>query len=98
LELSYTAYDLQPFAQDLGYSGEPFPWDEDRRRHCNAKLDALYFLLYGLEESEAKYVLSTFPIIKKSDTKVFGRYLTQDLILAYMRALKAGDTEATVRV
>src|SRR5690606_17427137 len=31
LELSYTAWDLQPFAQDVGYDGAPFVWDEERR-------------------------------------------------------------------
>ena len=31
LELTYTAYDLQGFAQDLGYDGPPFLWDEERR-------------------------------------------------------------------
>ena len=31
LELTYTAHDLQGFAQDLGYDGPPFPWDEERR-------------------------------------------------------------------
>ena len=29
LELTYTAHDLQGFAQDLGYDGPPFLWDED---------------------------------------------------------------------
>ena len=27
LELTYTAWDLQSFAEDLGYDGDPFPWD-----------------------------------------------------------------------
>src|SRR5690606_6823925 len=31
LELTHTAYDLRPFAQDLGYFGPPFRWDEERR-------------------------------------------------------------------
>jgi hypothetical protein len=31
LELVYTAWDLKPFAEDMGYHGEPFKWDEDRR-------------------------------------------------------------------
>lgn len=32
LRLSYTAWDLQPFARDLGYEGAPFEWDEEDRR------------------------------------------------------------------
>ena len=31
LELVYTANDLKPFAEDLGYEGKPFIWDEQRR-------------------------------------------------------------------
>src|SRR5262245_55788393 len=31
LELTYTACDLRLFAEDCGYQGEPFRWDEDRR-------------------------------------------------------------------
>ena len=48
LRLTYTAYDMRPFARDLGYDGEPFRWDEEERRHLRARLDALYFHLYGL--------------------------------------------------
>ena len=33
LELVYTAWDLRPFAEDMGYHGEPFRWDEERRAH-----------------------------------------------------------------
>lgn len=46
LELSYTSYDLQPFAQDSGYDGPPFIWDEERRFEIRCELDALYFHLY----------------------------------------------------
>ena len=31
VELTYTSYSMKSFARDLGYSGEPFVWDEDRR-------------------------------------------------------------------
>ena len=48
LRLTYTAHDLAPFARDLGYDGPPFIWDEEQRRHLRARLDALYFHLYGL--------------------------------------------------
>ena len=98
LRLTYTAWDMQPFAQDLGYDGEPFVWDEADRRHRMAKLDALYFLLYGLSEAEADYVLSTFPIVERKDGDTHGSYLTRDLILAYMKALRVGDTEVVVKV
>jgi len=98
LRLSYTAHDLAPFARDLGYDGPPFKWDEDDRRHRMARLDALFFQLYGIGREDAAYVLDTFPIVREQDEKSFGRYLTKDLVLAYMNALAAGDLETTVRV
>ena len=74
----------------------PFIWNEEERRHLRARLDALYFHLYGLTREEAGYVLGTFPIVRREDEAAFGRYRTRDLILAYMNALAAGDTETQV--
>ena len=98
LRLTYTAHDMTPFARDLGYYGPPFTWDEEERRHLCARLDALYFHLYGLTKEDASYVLNTFPIVRKEDEAEFGRYRTRDLVLAYMNALAAGDTETIVAV
>ena len=96
LRLTYTADDMAPFARDLDFDGPPFTWDEEERRHLHARLDALYFHLYGLSRDEADYVLSTFPIVQKEDEAEFGTYRTRNLILAYMSALAAGDTETKV--
>ena len=98
LRLTYTAHDMAPFARDLGYDGPPFTWDEKERRHLRARLDALYFHLYGLDHDDADYVLSTFPIVRREDEAAFGSYRTRDLVLAYMNALAAGDTETVVSV
>ena len=95
LRLTYTAHDMEPFARDLGYGGPPFIWDEEDRRHLRARLDALYFHLYGLDRDDAGYILDTFPIVRRQDEAQFdGRYRTKELILAYMNALAAGDTDA----
>ena len=96
LRLTYTAHDMEPFANDLGYDGPPFEWDEEERRHLRARLDALYFLLYGVSREDAEYVLDTFPIIRRQDEAEFGRYRSRALVLAYMNALAAGDTESRV--
>ena len=98
LRLTYTAHDMAPFARDLGYHGPPFAWNQEERRHLRARLDALYFHLYGLSREDASYVLDTFPIVRKQDEAAFGRYRTRDLILAYMNALAAGDTDTVVAV
>ncbi|MCY3939264.1 MAG: restriction endonuclease [Chloroflexi bacterium] len=98
LRLTYTAHDMAPFARDLGHDGPPFAWDEEERRHLRARLDALYFHLYGLDRDDARYVLGTFPIVRRSDESQFGTYRTRDLILAYLNALHAGDAETVVAV
>ena len=98
LRLTYTANDMAPFARDLGYDGPPFTWDEEERRHLRARLDALYFHLYGLSREDAGYVLDTFPIVRRQDEAQFGSYRTRDLILAYMNALAAGDMDTVVSV
>ena len=98
LRLTYTAHDMAPFARDLGYDGPPFTWDEEERRHLRARLDALHFHLYGLNRQDADYVLSTFTIVRRQDEEEFGSYRTRDLVLAYMNALDAGDTETVVSV
>ena len=68
---SYTAYDMRSFARDLGYDGEPFTWDDEERRHLRARLDALYFHLYGLSREDAGYVMNTFPMVRRQDESAF---------------------------
>ena len=96
LRLTYTADDMVPFARDLGCDGPPFIWDDEERRHLRARLDAIYFHLYGLTRDDAEYVLSTFPIVQREDEAEFGTYRTRNLVLAYMNALAAGDPGAKV--
>ncbi len=96
LRLSYTAHDLAPFARDLGYDGPPFRWDEEDRRHRIARLDALFFRLYGIDRDDAAYIMDTFPIVKRDDEARFGRYRTRELVLGYMNALAAGDIDSVL--
>ena len=96
LRLTYTADDMAPFARDVGYDGLPFVWDEEERRHLSARLDALYFHLYGVSRDDADYILSTFPIVQREDEAEFGNYRTRNLVLAYMSALAAGDADTRV--
>lgn len=46
LELTYTAHDLATFAQNCGFDGPPFLWDENRRFLLRCELDAAFFHLY----------------------------------------------------
>ncbi|MCC6178370.1 MAG: N-6 DNA methylase [Chloroflexi bacterium] len=91
LELTYTAWDLEPFARDVGYDGPPFRWDEDRRFLLRAELDALYFRLYGIERDDVDYIMETFPIVKRRDEQRHGEYRTKRMILEIFDALTEAD-------
>jgi len=93
LELTYTAEDLRPWAEDLGYEGDPFPWDPERRAVLRAELDAYYARLYGLTRDELCYILDpadvmgedypseTFRVLKEKEEREFGEYRTRRLVL-----------------
>ena len=99
LKLTYTAHDMLPFAADMGHEGPPFVWDEEERRHSRARLDALYFLLYGIDRDDAAYILDTFAIVRRQDEQNFERrYVTKELILGYMAAFEAGDEESRITI
>ncbi|PDT50854.1 MULTISPECIES: restriction endonuclease [Sinorhizobium] len=103
LALSYTSHELAKYAGDLGFLDNdggvksPVPWDDDDRAQRRARLDALYFHLYGIAIEEADYILSTFPIIRRQDEASFGYFASRDLILHQMNALEAGDVNAVIR-
>ena len=105
LELTYTSHDMAPFARDMGYvdnAGQvmpPFIWDEERRLKLRAKLDAVFFHLYGItDRDDVRYIYSTFPIVESQEAKAYGgRYRSRDLCLAYMNALTAGHPDADVQ-
>ncbi|MCK9463059.1 MAG: hypothetical protein M0R80_25835, partial [Proteobacteria bacterium] len=93
LELTYTAWDLQPFARDVGYDGPPFRWDEARRFLLRAELDAAFFHLYGIARDDVDYIMETFPIVKRKDEKAHGEYRTKRVILEiYDEMQRAADT------
>ena len=96
LHLSYTAHDLAPFARDLGHvdaQGQalpPFEWNDEDRRARLAALDGLFFHLYGLNETDAAYILDTFPIVREQDEAAFGAYRTKADVLEQLRAIESG--------
>ncbi|MEV5526808.1 Eco57I restriction-modification methylase domain-containing protein [Streptomyces prunicolor] len=93
LEASYTANDMVGYARDLGDTGSPFRWDDDRRAVIRAELDALFFHLYGISREDADYILDTFPIVRRKDEAKYGSYRTKELILTeYDRMAAAGLT------
>jgi hypothetical protein len=115
LELTYTAFDLQPFYDDVvaenpafdsrpaSERGKPFPWHPERRAQLRAELDAYYARLYGLTRDELRYILDpadvmgadypseTFRVLKDKETRQYGEYRTQRLVLAAWDRLEAGE-------
>lgn len=106
LELTYTAHDMAPFARDMGYVDAagtvkpPFAWDEERRLVLRAKLDAVFFHLYGVtDRDDIRYIYSTFPIIEREEKAAYGgKYRSCELCLAYMNALAAGNPDAEIKI
>ena len=105
LELTYTAHDMEPFARDMGYVDDagtvkpPFTWDKERRLALRAKLDAVFFHLYGItDRDDIRYIYSTFPIVEREETAIYGKYRSCELCLAYMNALVAGNPDAEIKL
>ncbi len=103
LELTYTAHDLAPWAQDLGYNGAPFGFGLERRAVLRAEIDAYYAKLYGLSRDELRYILDpadimgddypseTFRVLRKDEEREFGEYRTQRLVLEAWDKLECGE-------
>lgn len=99
VELTYTAWDMEPFARDCGDVGAPFVWDEARRFELRAELDAAMFHLYGINREDVEYIMGTFPIVERrdrarsvTDEEPEGRYLTRDAILAVYDRMASGES------
>jgi Type I restriction-modification system methyltransferase subunit len=108
LELTYTSHSLAPFARDLGHDGPPFAWDEDRRAHLRADLDAFYARAYGLTRDELRYILDpadvkgpdypseTFRVLKEKEIRQHGEYRTRRLVLEAWDRMEANGEFAAM--
>ena len=73
----------------------PEPWKQPTASASRARLDAVFFHLYGLDRDDADYVLGTFPIVAREETARYGTFRSRALILATMAALAAGNPDAS---
>jgi hypothetical protein len=108
LELTYTSHALAPFARDLGFDGPPFPWDEARRAHLRADLDAFYARAYRLTRDDLRYILDpadvmgpdypseTFRVLKEKETRLYNEYRTRRLVLEAWDRMEADGTFASL--
>jgi hypothetical protein len=99
LELTYTAWDLEHFAKDVGWDGPPFRWDQERRFLLRCELDAAFFHLYSIGRNDVDYVMETFPIVRRHDEDAHGEYRTKLTILevfdAMSEAIRSGKPYRT---
>jgi hypothetical protein len=95
LELTYTSWDLEPFARELSFEGPPFIWSPARRSSIRSELDAGFFHLYGIGRKDVEYVMDSFRIVRERDEARFNEYRTKRLILeaydAMGEAIEGGE-------
>ena len=85
----------------MGYSGDPFIFDEERRATLRSELDAYYADLYGLTREDLLFILDpadvvgpdyptlTFSGLKANEIRAFVEYRTKRLVLeAWDRIIK----------
>ena len=96
VELSYSAWDMEAFAREMGDDGPPFHWNDERRTMIRAELDAAYFHLYGLERDEVQHVMGTFDALQRREERQVGEFRTKRLILERYDAMaEAARTDRT---
>ncbi|MFV7789200.1 hypothetical protein, partial [Enterococcus faecium] len=99
---------MKAWAEDLGYSGQPFAWSDDRRAQLRAELDVFFARKYGLTEEEQRYVLDpakgkgvdypseTFRVLKEKEIRLYGEYRTERLVLEEWQKTAASQQPATL--
>lgn len=99
LELSYTSWELKDFAEDIGFTGPPFKWDDERRFLIQCEIDALMFHLYGVNCEDIEYIMETFKIVKKDDEELpGGTYRTKEEILRVFCEMIEADSKGEIYV
>jgi hypothetical protein len=92
LELTFTAWDLAPFARDLCWDGPPFSWHPERRFSLRCELDAAIFHLYGVVRGEVLHIMDSFPIVRRNDERAHGEFRTKRVILEIYDAIQEAMT------
>lgn len=107
LELTYTSHEMKLWAEDLGNSGQPFAWNDDRRAQLRAELDVFFARKYGLTEEDLRYVLDpakikgvdypseTFRVLKEKEIRLYDEYRTERLVLDAWKRTEADTAPAS---
>jgi hypothetical protein len=87
LELTYTSWDLQPFADDCSDPGEPYLWQSERRFVLRSEIDAAFFHLYGISRDDTEHIMDTFPVVRDTEERAYNEFRTKRVILEIYDAL-----------
>lgn len=79
--LLVTSRSMSAFADSIGADPSPSLWDEVDRRRRRALLDAAFFVLYGLDGNEARFIVDHFDALKTREIARFGSYEYGKLVL-----------------
>ncbi len=96
LELVYTSWDLEGFATDMGFQGEPFRWDPEKRFLLRAELEAALFHLYGLNHDEVLYIFSALSKLQSRDRTIYGEYRTREVVIALFDRMRDAQESGAV--
>ena len=77
LELCYTNEELTSFAVDLDRHHPPFRWQPDRRVLLQAEIDAAVLHLYGLNRTQAEWLLDSFSVLQKYEERDHSEFRTK---------------------
>lgn len=55
VELTYTSWDMEPFAKECGLTSAPFHWNEERRFILRCELDAAFFHAYLSADTDGNW-------------------------------------------
>ncbi len=88
LKLTCTSNDMRPLAEAAGFKEKVHKWQEEERDELMAELDAAYFLLYGIEREDVKYILSTFSGAQAESQSIFGSSSPFERILRHYDKLR----------
>jgi hypothetical protein len=91
MEMAYTSNDLRKFACDVGYDGQPFRWDDDRRFLVRCELDAAFLHLFGIDRESASHVFDAFTIVRSREEEAHGEYRTKRVILEAYDAMAEAE-------
>lgn len=93
VRLVYNSNQTACFANDMGYFGAPFQWDDVERHKTKCELDAYFALLYRLNDEDLRYLIDpvivygeefpseTFRVLKEKELRDYSEYRTKRLIL-----------------